>query len=81
MLQSLKEEKVILMFAIPILCCALKSYNPRQRLTHNWNNIFFSTLEPLCMKLKISTTTEPIDFPFLGKLHIAPVIVLFHSFF
>ena len=30
------------------------------------------------MKLKISINTEPIEFYILGKLHIAPVMVLGH---
>ena len=30
----------------------------------------------ICLKLKISITTEPIGFSNLGKLHIGPVMVL-----
>ena len=34
-----------------------------------------------CMKLKISITSEPIEFSILGKLHIGPGVVLGYLFF
>ena len=42
--------------------------------------LLYKVVSFFCLKLKISITTEPIEFSFLRKLYIAPVIDLDQRF-
>ncbi len=68
------EEKGVATFVMAFVY-AIPTHLITYDLHKNKHILLYKAVRFLCLKLKISITTEPIRFYFLGKLHIGPVMV------